>query len=100
VIVTLEDTLTQAEHLLAGSGRGDEALDNRSGFQGAMRAGSHGRHRRAYWTHGRRDRQRRSHRPLSAAEIFVLDATLDRRPHSRLKAPPRRTPVRLTKESR
>ena len=77
VIVTLEDTLTQAEHLLAGSGRGDEALDNRSGFQGAMRVeataaigGLTGRTVVAIVSADHID-------PLSAAEIFVLDATLD-----------------------
>lgn len=77
VIVTLEDTLTPAELVLAGSGRGDEALEDRSGFQGSMRVeasaaigGLTGRKVIAIVSADHIN-------PLSAGEIFFLDATLD-----------------------
>jgi len=76
VIVTLENTLTQAERALVGSGRRDEAIGHRSGFQTTMRAeasaaveGLTGRTVVAIASADHID-------PLSSGEIFVLNATL------------------------
>lgn len=77
VTVTLNDTLTHAERVLVKSGRRGEVLDQRSGFQGTMRAaasaavaGLTGRAVVAIVSADHID-------PQSTGEIFVLDATLD-----------------------